>query len=55
MGKVLLNWLPPSMPEWPSPSMSILKSYLQNCQYDVEIKYWNILFDTLVNEFWFNN
>lgn len=55
MGKVLLNWLPPSIPEWPSPSMSVLKSYLQDRSFDVEIKYWNILFDSFVNEFWFND
>lgn len=55
MKKVLLNWLPPSTVILPSPSMSILKSYLRSRDYDVEIKYWNVLFDSLVNEFWFND
>lgn len=52
---ILLNWMPPAQITTPSPSMSVLKSYLLNAGYDVEIKYWNhILFD-LQQEYTWNN
>lgn len=51
MKKILLNWCPPSMPFQPAPGLSILKSHIEANGYSVDIKYWNLLFDRLENEF----
>jgi radical SAM superfamily enzyme YgiQ (UPF0313 family) len=53
--KIILNWMPPAMIEAPSPSMSILKQYLQNNGFKVEIIYWNLKFAELQSKFlWMN-
>lgn len=41
--KILLNWLPPALEDSPSPSMSVLKKYLEKCGYNVKIIYWNVI------------
>ena len=43
MAKILLNWLPPSMENMPSPAHSVLKNTLEGLGYDVYIEYWKIL------------
>lgn len=47
--KVILNWLPPANTEYPSAGLSILKGFLQHHGYPVEIKYWNILFASILD------
>jgi len=48
MNKILLNWLPPAMIDWPSSSLSIIKSFLEQNNFSVEIKYWNFIFHDLM-------
>lgn len=48
--KILFNWLPPAFVRYPSPSFSILKSFLQKNGYEVDIKYWNIVFKKIQEE-----
>jgi len=48
--KVLLNWLPPALVTHPSPSCSILKSFLQKNGYEVDVKYWNLVFKKIQDE-----
>lgn len=43
MKKIVLNWLPPADVKIPSPAHSVLKDYLENHGYEVEVKYWNLL------------
>lgn len=45
---ILLNWFPPAFARIPSPSMSILKSYLTQFEYEVDICYWNIILRDLI-------
>lgn len=52
--KIILNWMPPAMIELPSPAMSILKRYLENHGFDVEIIYWNLLLHDLQKDFIWN-
>lgn len=40
--KILLSCLPPTMEGMPSPAFSVLKPYLEQEGYIVEIEYWNI-------------
>lgn len=40
---ILLNWLPPALEDSPSPSMSVLKKYLENNGYNVTVIYWNVI------------
>lgn len=42
MDRVLLNWLPPSMENMPSPAHSVLKNVLEEFGYEVCVEYWNI-------------
>lgn len=42
MDKVLLNWLPPSSENMPSPAHSVLKYYLERNGYEVHVEYWNL-------------
>lgn len=49
--KILLNWLPPSLDNSPSPAMSVLKSYLQKQGYDVSVIYWNIILKDCIKSF----
>jgi len=51
MDKILLNWLPPASIDWPSASLSVLKSFLQQNNYFVEIKYWNFIFHDLMKKY----
>lgn len=53
MKHVILNWMPPANSNWPSPAMSVLKSYLTHHQYDVEIEYWNLKLAKLESDFKF--
>lgn len=50
--KIILNWLPPAIPSFPSPSMSLLKSCLVSQGYDVEIIYWNFLLEPVIKDYW---
>ncbi|MDR1552377.1 MAG: radical SAM protein [Prevotellaceae bacterium] len=49
--KILFNWVPPAACERPSPSGSILKSFLQKHEIIMDIKYWNLTFMNFQNEF----
>lgn len=51
MNKILLNWLPPASIEWPSAPLSVLKSFLEQYNYSVEIKYWNFIFHDLMSKY----
>lgn len=53
--KIVLNCLPPSPINIPSPALSILKSWLVINQYSVSVIYWNIELYALRNDFLFNN
>ncbi|MBU0766036.1 MAG: radical SAM protein [Bacteroidetes bacterium] len=53
MGKskdIMLNFLPPGTVYYPSPSFSILKSFMEKNGYRTGIKYWNFLLNDLVSE-----
>lgn len=50
--KIILNWLPPAIHSFPSPSMSLLKSCLVSHGYDVEIIYWNFLLEPVIKDYW---
>ena len=54
MKTILLNWMPPSLVEMPSPAMSVLKQYLCVNGYDVKIEYWNFKLNKLENDFVWN-
>ena len=45
INKIILNWLPPADPNSPSFCLSILKSFLKKHDFDIEIIYWNLLFE----------
>ncbi|MCL2313386.1 MAG: hypothetical protein FWC41_13100, partial [Firmicutes bacterium] len=51
MKKILLNWLPPAQLNSPSPSFSVLKGYLEQGGYMVDIRYWNIDLDAYLKDF----
>ncbi|NPD82321.1 radical SAM protein [Prevotella sp. PINT] len=51
MAKVLLNWLPPSMENMPSPAHSVLKNTLEEFGYDVHIEYWNLKLSSSLESF----
>lgn len=51
MKKIILNWLPPSMNNMPSPAMSVLKKTLISNGYEVEVVYWNLLLLKMEQEF----
>lgn len=51
MKKIILNWMPPSMVEMPSPAMSILKQFLTSNSFSVNILYWNLLLNNIQKEF----
>lgn len=55
MKKVILNCCPPADMHIPSPSLSVLQAYLQMNNYEVEVKYWNLYFHYLQNEFIWND
>lgn len=45
--------MPPANPRWPSPAMSVLKSYLLHQHYEVSVQYWNLIFAELSHNFEF--
>lgn len=49
--KILLNCLPPVIENTPSPALSVLKSYLEENGYEVEIKYWNLYLHSYIRSF----
>lgn len=49
--KILFGWLPPAMENSPAPSLSVLKPVLNQLNYDVTIKYWNIALNPLIKSF----
>lgn len=51
MKKILLNWLPPAMVNFASPAMSVLKGHLHKNGYQVQVKYWNIILNSKIEEF----
>lgn len=51
MRKIILNWMPPSMVEMPSPAMSVLQQYLVCNSFKTNILYWNILLNGIQREF----
>lgn len=48
--KVILSYLPPATIYYPSPALSILKSFLEQHNYTVEIKYWNFLLNSIITK-----
>lgn len=52
MNSLILNCLPPSESRWPSPSMSILKGYVENFGYPAHIHYWNISLRPYMQDFY---
>jgi len=44
MKKILLNYLPPADVYTPAASLSILKSFMFQNDFDTEVKYWNFIF-----------
>jgi radical SAM superfamily enzyme YgiQ (UPF0313 family) len=44
MKKILLNYLPPADVYTPAASLSILKSFMLQNDFDTDVKYWNFLF-----------
>ena len=49
--RIILNWMPPAMINLPSPSMSILKGYLESCGFNIDICYWNLILFELQSAF----
>lgn len=52
--KIILNWLPPAEKSFPPPSMTVLRTSLVKSGYSVEIIYWNILLEDIINEYLLN-
>lgn len=48
--KIILTYLPPATIFYPSSAFSILKSFLEQQGYDVEIKYWNFLLNSIISQ-----
>src|SRR3989339_116593 len=46
--KIILNYLPPATIYYPSSGLSILKSFLQLNNFQVDIKYWNFLLNSII-------
>ncbi len=47
--RIILHCLPPSVPDLPSPALSILKGFLTPHGYNVEVIYWNIYLKDLLS------
>ncbi|MDR3128751.1 MAG: radical SAM protein [Tannerellaceae bacterium] len=45
---ILLNWFPPAFKKIPSPSMSILKGYLNQQGYNSFVCYWNLILRDII-------
>ncbi len=52
MKSIILNWMPPAKIDSPSPSLSVLKNFLQSNGFKVKVNYWNLLFADLQMNFW---
>lgn len=51
MKQILLNYCPPSIENCASPALSALQAFLKKNGFDVQIKYWNILLNPIIKEF----
>lgn len=49
---IILNWMPPAIPSFPSPAMSVLKSQMQKKGVDVKIVYWNFHLLPVAERYW---
>lgn len=49
---IILNWMLPAIPSFPSPAMSVLKSQLQEKGYDVKVIYWCFFLEPLIRHYW---
>jgi radical SAM superfamily enzyme YgiQ (UPF0313 family) len=49
--KIILNYLPPSITEYPSSGLSVLKGFLKKNCYDSKIIYWNVLIQDLITSY----
>ncbi|MDO5666111.1 MAG: hypothetical protein Q4G63_12780, partial [Bacteroidia bacterium] len=49
--KVLLNCMPPSIVGIPSPGLTVIKTFLENNGYVVDIIYWNLIFNSIQKDF----
>lgn len=49
---IILNWMLPAIPSFPSPAMSVLKSQLQAHGYEVKVVYWNFHLMPVVVHYW---
>jgi len=50
-GKIIFHYLPPAKVEMPSPAFSILKSFLNRYDYEVEVIYWNIFLEEIFSSY----
>lgn len=50
--QIILNWMLPAIPSFPSPAMSVLKSQLQAHGYEVKVVYWNFHLMPVVEHYW---
>ena len=49
---IILNWMLPAIPTFPSPAMSVLKSQLRLKGFDVKVVYWNFYLQPVVEHYW---
>ena len=50
--RVILNWMLPAIPSFPSPAMSVLKSQLKTKDIEVKVVYWNFHLLPAVEHYW---
>lgn len=50
--RVILNWMLPAIPSFPSPAMSVLKSQLKTKGIEVKVVYWNFHLLPVVEHYW---
>lgn len=50
--RVILNWMLPAIPSFPSPAMSVLKSQLKMKGIEVKVVYWNFHLLPVVEHYW---
>ena len=50
--RLILNWMLPAIPSFPSPAMSVLKSQLQEKGFEVNVVYWNFHLLPVVEYYW---
>lgn len=49
--KVLLNCMPPALVGIPSPGLTVIKTFLEQHGYKVDILYWNLIFNSFQRDF----